>query len=234
MIYAPRKLVYPFFVVIFLIAFLSVLYLVALSQSIEVNNPSVSILGSDVVVKMNLKNKSMHAVDEIKVVVKSNSEERSFYIKGGSLQSSSLDAGESYDFVALMPLTENTKYTVNVSAPFNKPISIDFALEESTIDPVKAEVSIPSEIKLNEKIDYVVKFCNVSGTDLPEVIWLERAEEGVFKEVFFERSIALKVSECKSIHSILTPAKLGQVTIGFTMTIGSIEKKSSKILNVVE
>jgi hypothetical protein len=232
MVYAPRKLVYPVFTVAVLVAFISMLYLVFLSQSIEVLNPSVSVVGADVVLKMTLVNTSNHEIDGVNVLIKNNSGERLFFLKGDG--KSSLAPGEKYDFVASFPLSENLKYNVIVSAPFNKQVPLDFTLEPSTIDPVSVVVYVPFNLKVGQQANYSVKLCNVSNSDLPEVNWIESAEQGLFKEVFFERSISLRILECKTIHLILTPAKAGELTITFTMRVGSIEKKISKVLTAVE
>jgi len=235
MVYAPRKLVYPIFIIIFSLTFFGLLFLVFFNQGLEVSEPSVSIIGSDVVLKMTLINKSMHRINGVEVVVSNTETKKTFYLRGeSSAQSSSLDANQSFDFVASVPLSKSLKYEVFVSAPFNKTIPLSFTLEESTIDPVKAEVSLPSQLFVNEEYTYSVKFCNISGNDLADVIWVENAEPGSFRENFFDRSISLKVSECKSIPATLTPLKTGSVNIGFTLRIGTMEKKTSKVLQIVE
>jgi len=234
MVYAPRKIVYPLFVIIFSLVFFSMLFLAFFNQSIDVLDPSVSVSGTDVVIKLTLVNNSMHAIDGVRVVVSSESEEKAFFLRGSNdSQKSSLAAGEKFDFVATFPVTQTLKYKVVISAPFNKPVPIDFTLEQSTIDPVRAEVSLPAKLYVNEKLEYPVKLCNISGTDLPEVIWVENAEGGDFKETFFERSVSLKVSECKTIFSIITPQKTGNINLGFSLKVGALEKKILTVLNVV-
>lgn len=233
--YFPKQVVFSFFVVLFSLVFFGMLFLIFFSQALDVVDPSVSIIGSDVVVKMTIKNTSMHSVSGIKVEISNASGSKTFYLKGGvGEESSSLLPGEKYEFVASTPISENLSYSVNVLAPFNRAIPLNFKLQESTIDPVRAEVSLASKLFVNEEYTYSVKLCNVSGSDLSEVIWLESASKGLFKESFFERTIPLKDSECKTIFSTLTPIQLGEANIGFSLKIGSIEKKISKVLQVVE
>jgi hypothetical protein len=251
MIHASRKIVYPIFVIIFSLTFFALLFLVFFNQGLEVSEATVSIIGSDVVLKMNLHNNSMHRINGIEVIVSNSQEKNTFFLKressvssssldfnkeyvmGNSATNSYLDANESYDFVASLPLSNSLRYEVFVSAPFNRTIPLDFTLEQSTIDPVKAEVSLLPQLFANVESTYSVKLCNISGTDLAEVIWVENAESGAFKENFFERSVSLKVSECKTIPSTLTPLKTGNITIGFTLKVGTIEKKTSKVLHIV-
>ncbi|MFA5931475.1 MAG: hypothetical protein WC821_04150 [archaeon] len=233
--YFPKQVVYSFFVVLFSLVFFGMLFLVFFSQALDVVDPSVSIIGSDIVLKMTIKNISTHAVDGVKVEVINGEEAKSFYLKGvNDGEFSSLAPGEKYDFVAAIPISESLAYSVSISAPFNRAIPLNFTLEQTTIDPVKAEVSLPSKLYLNEAYTYSVKLCNVSGSDLSEVIWLENAPAGLFKENFFERSISLKAAQCTTIFSTLTPIKLNDSSIGFILKIGTIEKKSSKALQIVE
>lgn len=229
MVFAPRRLVYPFFVAIFAVAFFAVLFLAFLSQSIEVIQPSFSVAGENIVLKLGLSNNSSHEVRDVRVLVKSSSGERAFFIKG-SPEESKLLPNEKYDFLATIPLSESLSYEVIVSALFNKNIAMKFSVDEATINPVDAEVALPSELIIGQEYTYKVNLCNVSESNLWEVLWKEYAESGFFKEEFFQRSISLEKSQCKPIYSTLTPIKEGTVRLNFYLTVGAIEKRSYKDL----
>jgi len=233
MVYAPRKLVYPFFVAVFSVAFFSLLYLAFLSQSVEVVEPFFSVAGENIVLKMGIKNNSFHELRDVKVIVSSFGGERTFFLKG-SPSASVLLPQEKYDFIASIPLSESLEYEVLVSALFNKNISMKFTVNESTINPVEAEVSLPSSLTLGKEYTYKVNLCNISESNLGEVLWKDDAEKGFFQEAFFERSISLEKSQCKPIYSTLTPIKEGTVRLNFYLTIGAIEKRSYKDLTITK
>jgi len=232
--YSPRKVTYPLFIVIFSLCFFGILFLMFFNQGLSVRDASVSVSGSNVVIKMFIDNNSGHQVNNIMVAVESSAGGSKYLINGAKdISESFLAPGQSYEFVASQPITDSVDYLVRINGSFNREILLNFPLDESTLDPVKAEVSIPSRLYLGEKFTYPVKLCNTSNSELAEVIWLEQAEEGAFKESFFERGTSLKLNECKTIYSTLTPNKLGEIQIVFILKVGSLEKKNSKLIIVV-
>ena len=238
MVFVSRTIAYPFFVVVILLSFFALLYIAFFNQAITVDNAnsSVSISGDQIVVKIPMQNSTNHVINDVKVTIKSETGERAFYIKG-SPAAAILAPGEKYEFLAAIPLGESYSYTAVVSAPFNRPINIKIDLDQGTVDPVDAQVSLPTNLVAKKEYTYSVKLCNVSQSDLAEVFWVENAETGDFKEnsppaSFFERSVSLEKDECKTIYSTLTPIKTGEVTIGFSMRVGALKKEVSKVLTV--
>jgi len=214
--------------------FFGILFLIYFNQGLSIRDATAYVSGSNVVIKMFIDNNSGHQINNISVSVESATGKNVYYLKGKNpSQASSLAAGESYEFVASQPISNALEYSVKISAPFNREISLNFPLNESTINPVEAEVTIPSKLYLGEKYSYPVKLCNISDSELGEVIWLEVADEGAFKESFFERTTSLKLNECKTIYSTLTPNKLGEVQIVFVLKVGDLEKKSPKVITVI-
>ena len=235
MFYSPRRVTYPLFIIIFSLVFFGILYLYYFNQGLTIHDAGLYISGGDIVIKMFIDNNSGHQINNIAVSVESSAgQTTSYYLKGKKISDSFLAAGEKYEFVASQPISNALNYTVVVSAPFNQSIRFSFPIDETTLEPVKAEVTIPSKLYLGEEYKYLVKLCNNSKSDLDEVVWLEQAAAGSFKESFFERTISLKLRECKTIYSTLTPNKLGEVPINFVLKVGSLEKKNAVIINVVQ
>jgi len=165
--------------------------------------------------------------------VENSIERKTLYLKDNGGIEKRLAPGEVFEFEAFFPLSEEVYYKVFVMAPFTKSIPLDFSLQEQTINPVKAELSLPSKLFANESYKYPVKLCNVSESDISEVFWIESSDEEVFREEFFERSVSLKKGECKTIYSTLTPISLGRVELKFTLRVGLVEKKSFKSIEIV-
>ena len=233
MVFVSRKIVYPFFLVIFSLFLFGIIYISILSSSLLVNDPSVSIVGDKIVLKMQIENKSNHEISGINVLVKNGVIERGFFLKG-AIESSSLIAGEKYDFVAAIPLGEGLNYSIEIKSLFNKSVFLNFELEQSTIDPVKAEVALPSKLIVSQEYTYPVKLCNQSNNDLSEVTWVPNAQPGDFKETFYEQVISIKKSSCETLYSTLTPNKVGNLGLSFLMRIGSIEKRTSVVIEVLD
>jgi hypothetical protein len=235
MIYVPRRIVFPFFVVAFTLVFSGILFLWFFNSCIVVSEPSVSVVGDEVELKMVVTNSSFMVVKNIVVKVKTDSGESSFNLKDSNgLSKSFLSPGESVDFSQRFPLSSDTKYFFSLEAPFVRPVLLDFSLDEETTNPVTAEVYLPSKLYLNEQVRYQTKLCNVSGSDLDEVVWVEDSDSLYFKEEFFPRSVSIRKGECKPLYSNLTPIKVGEVEIRFVLRVGAIEKYSSKVVAIEE
>lgn len=234
MFFVSRKIVYPFFLIIFSLVVFGIVFISFLNNSIVVNNPSVSVSGSNVILKMQLENVSNHSIRGVNVLVKNEVIERTFFLKL-SESKSILNPNEKFDFVAEIPLEESLKYFVEVRSLFNKTVFLDFELEESTVDPVKAEVSIPPlPLIYGKSYTYPVKLCNISNNDLSDIYWVPIASAGEFKETFYEQVISIKKSTCETLYSTLTPNKTGNLDLSFLMKIGSIEKRSLVVIDVVD
>jgi hypothetical protein len=249
MVYFPRKVVFPFFVAIFSIIFFTLLFIafpnpfVDFSQGLQVKDSSVGIVGDKVVLKLLLKNISNHYVNSISVDVSGALDEanfnsgavdrKSYYLKDANSLAKRLAPGEEFEFEVSFPLSEYRYYKVFVMAPFTKTIVMDFALQESTLNPVRAEASLPSKLFINETYKYPIKLCNDSDSDIGEVFWKESTDDVFFKEDFTERSVSLKKGDCKTIYSTLTPNTLGEVELKFTLRVGLRELKSSKVIEII-
>jgi len=233
MVFVSRKIVYPFFLMIFSLFVFGLIYIMFLSNSIFVNDPVVSIVGDKIVLKMQIENKSNHEISGVRVLIKNGILERGFFLKG-SLEDSILLPNETYDFVASIPLGEGLKYSVELSSLFNKPVFLNFELDQSTIDPIKAEVALPSKLIVGQEYTYPVKLCNQSNNDLSEIYWVPNAQPGDFKETFYEQVVELKKSSCETLYSTLTPNRTGNIGLSFLLRIGTIEKRTSVIIEVID
>ncbi len=233
--FVSRKIFYPFFTILFLLGFFGLLYIVFFSQSIEVVRPSYAISGNDIKITMNLHNYSAHTVDNIKIIVRHGKEEHTYWLKGGFDFNSKLDANESYDFIAAVPLNEGDKdYFVSITSPFNRPINLRFPLTDDLLNPVIPIIYLPKSLPVGEEYTYSAKLCNNSPNDLPAVIWLEVDKANGFSDNFFERSIPLKKGDCKIIYSTLTPRVTGEVPIFFLLKVGSRTKDYNGTISVYE
>lgn len=233
MVFVSRKIVYPFFLVVFSLFIFGIIYISVLSSSLAVNDPSVSVVADKIVLKMQIENKSSHEIKGISVLVKNGISDTVFFLKG-SEAGSMLGPNEKYDFVASIPLGEALNYSVEIKSLLNKSLFLNFNLEQSTIDPVKAEVALPKELVVGQEYTYPVKLCNKSDNDLSEVYWIPAAKEGDFKEVFYEQVISLKKASCETLYSTLTPNKTGDLGLSFLMKVGSIEKRTAIMITVVD
>ncbi|MGI6589828.1 MAG: hypothetical protein ACOX1V_04175 [Candidatus Iainarchaeum sp.] len=233
MFFVSRKIVYPFFLIVFSLVIFGIVFVSFLNSSIVVNNPSVSVAGSNIILKMQIENTSNHVVKGVNVLVRNGVIERGFFLKGSSVDSV-LNPREKFDFVASIPIEDVLSYSVEVRALFNKTVFLDFKLEESTIDPVKAEVYLPKKLVYGKEYTYPVKLCNTSDNDLAEVYWIPSASVGDFKEVFYEQIVPVKKASCETLYSTLTPNRVGNLGLSFLMKIGSIEKSELVIIEVVK
>lgn len=224
---------YPFFLIIFSLFIFGIVYIAFLSSSIVVNDPLVSVVGDKIVLKMQIENKSNHEISGITVLVNNGVIERGFSLKG-SYANSYLKPGEKYDFVAAIPLDEFLEYSVEIESLFNKSVFLNFELDETTINPINAEVSLPPKLIVGQEYTYPVKLCNQSDNDLGGIYWVPSAKEGDFKENFNPYELDIEKSSCETLYSTLTPNKVGKVGLSFLLRIGSIEKRSSVEINVVD
>ncbi|MEI7961930.1 MAG: hypothetical protein WCI04_06360 [archaeon] len=233
MVFVSRKIAYPFFTVIILTVFFLLLYVGFFSNALyaDIGGSSVSIVGDQIVIKIPVENKSNHVINDILVTV--NSDKRSSVLPlKGDYNSTSLLPGEKYTFSTSIPLGESYSYVAVISAPFDGPITINIPLDPETVDPVRAELFLPKSMILGREYNYSVKLCNVSPNELGEVFWIENALAGNFKETFFERSVPLNKAECKTIYSTLTPIKLGDISMNFSLRVGELKKDVSTIISV--
>jgi hypothetical protein len=233
MFFVSRKIVYPFFLVIVSLVVFAIVYVAFLSNSIFVNDPLVSVSGDKVVLKMQIENRSNHEITGVNIFVKNGVLDRGFFLKG-SLQNSVLAPHEKYDFVAAFPLDEALKYSVEIKSIFNKPVLLNFELDQTTINPIVAQVFLPSKLVFAQEYTYPVKLCNQSNNDLTDIYWIPNAQIGDFKETFYEQTISIKKSSCETLYSTLTPNKLGKVGLSFLLKIGSIEKRSAVQIDIVD
>ncbi|MFA6320002.1 MAG: hypothetical protein WCX66_03700, partial [archaeon] len=113
MFFVSRKLVYPFFLIMFSLVIFGLVFISFLNNSIIVNDPSVSVSGSNLVLKMQIENTSNHAIRGVNVLVRNGIIERGFFLKGSD-KNSVLNPGEKFDFVAAIPLEEVLSYSIEV------------------------------------------------------------------------------------------------------------------------
>ena len=233
MVFVSRKVVYPFFLIIFSLLVFGLVFIAFLSNSLLVNDSSVSIVGDKIVLKMQIENNSNHEITGINVLVKNGIIDRGFFLKDSQVNST-LKPNEKYDFVAAIPLGEGLNYSVEIKSLFNKSVFLNFELDQATIDPIKAEVKLPSKLIVGQEYTYPVKLCNQSNNDLSEIYWAPNAQAGDFKETFYEQVLDIKKSSCETLYSTLTPNRTGNVGLSFLLRIGSIEKRTSVVIEVVE
>ena len=197
------------------------------------NEPSVSIVGDEIVLKMQIENNSNHEITNCTVLVKNGTIVREYFLKG-SKESSALQPNEKYDFVAAFPLGEGLDYSVEIKSLFNKSVFLNFELEQSTIDPIRAEVKLPSKLIVGVEHTYPVTLCNQSNNDLSEIYWVPNAQPGDFKERFDPFTVDIKKSSCETLYSTLTPNKVGKLGLSFLLRIGLIEKRTAIEIEVVD
>lgn len=234
MVFVSRKIVYPFFLIIFSLFIFGIVYIAFLSSTIVVNDPLVSVVGDKIVLKMQIENRSNHEITGVSVLVKNGFIDNGFFLKG-SMKNSTLSPGEKYDFVAAIPLEEALNYSVEIKSLFNKSVFLNFELDQTTINSINAEVSLPpNKLIVGQEYTYPVKLCNQSNNDLGGIYWVPSAKEGDFRESFDPYELDIKKSSCETLYSTLTPNKAGKLGLSFLLRIGSIEKRSAVEIEVVD
>jgi len=216
MVYISRKVVYSTFVLIFAIVFFLLIYFVVGSQALDVSNAEFDFSGDKIVLKMDIENVSNHYVRDIEIIVVMGNEESNHLIE-------KLAPGELYKFEEEFEITEGLKYDVFVKAPFNITKYFPIELDATTVQPVLAEVSIASLMKVGEAYTVLVTLKNVSESDISEVAWITSAEGSFFEESFFPRTAFLKSGESKTLYSTLTPISPGTANLTFVVKVGKIE-----------
>jgi hypothetical protein len=225
--YIPRKVIYSFFLVVIVIIIVLLVLFTSFSQSLSVSNAEVSVIGQQAALAMTITNMSQHNVRGAAVIID----------VGDSVLNEELPElgpGEDYNFYIEMPIPEDLVYRVTIGAPFNVPIRINFTIDESTIDPVSAEVTLSKTMEVGETYDVQVNLCNISQSPLPDVQWEEEIDGEYFQEQGLQRSVSLDLSQCKYLYLTLTPIKPGTTGIEFTLRVGSAEKEYSQELTIVE
>jgi hypothetical protein len=235
MVYAPRKMVFPFFIVIFAIVFFTLLYFSFLYQPLRIGSGATfSIIGDKVVLKMDIVNVSNERVNNISVIVKSNSGSKTFYL-GNAVGSSYLDKNQLYSFVGELPLSDDRDYTVSVSAPFMRSLALNFSMAEETINPIDASVEEwVSKPIIGTTYTFPVKVCNLAKNQLNSVAWGWGSDDGFFKEEPIERSVSLDVSGCKSFYFTLTPIRTGTANGYFYWRVGEMERRKDWSVTISE
>jgi hypothetical protein len=224
--YISRKVVYPVFIVLFAIAFFTLIYFVSFSQQVSVENASVELVGEEVLLKADIINNSNHFIRDAELLVVMSGEETTAKLDP-------LGPKEVFNVVMPLPISSDLRYDVYVNVPLRKPLHLFFELEESTIKPVTASVQLVSNMVIGQKYNYIVKLCNISENDLSEVTWIELFEGTYFAEETFPRTTSIQKDECKNLYSTLTPINPGQAKINFALKVGEIEQNSSHVINIV-
>jgi hypothetical protein len=225
MLYVPRKILYPLFVLLFIVIFFSIISLMSFSQSLNVRDTSVEVVGDKVIFKATIENVSNHIVEGVTIVFSTKEKEVSEKV-------SVINPNESLEVAYELPFSEDLKYDVYISSPFNRPINLFFELDETTVKPVKAEVNLAKGMVVGNKYDMVVRLCNESQSDLFDVYWVESVQGSFFEEPFFPRTVSLRVNECKNLYSTLTPISPGVVKINFTLRVGQLEQENEYVVNI--
>ncbi len=220
MVYVPRKIIYPVFLVAFTIIFFSIIFFVSVSQGLDIKDTSVGVTGEKVVFTTTIKNFSNHVIKNIEIVVVNNNNEIKKILP-------LLEAGDK-NFVEIeMDFSNDLKYDVYVNALFNKTSHFVFELDEDTINPVEAKVELASNMVVGQEYQMLVSLCNKSSNDLYDVYWVEKVEGNYFKESFFPRSLVIEKDQCKTFYPTLTPLVPGKANIEFVLRVGGLEQKYS-------
>jgi hypothetical protein len=225
--YVPRKVIYSFFLMIIVSVIILLVLFVSFSQALKVSDAQISVIGTEAELGMVILNTSGHMVRDAVVVIDTGERVVNEKIPG-------LAPGEDYNFLKRLEIPQDLLYKVTIAAPYNQPININFEINESTIDPVTAEVTLSKTMVVGETYDLQVNLCNISPSTLPDVRWQESFSGTYFSEESLSRSISLDLSQCKYLYSTLTPIKAGLTKIDFKLIVGSAEKNYSQELIIVE
>jgi len=227
MVFISRKVVYPIFVLIFAIAFFTLIYIVSFSQGLNVSNAQFDFSGDKIVLKMDINNVSNHHIKDIEVLVVNGNKENSHMIK-------TLAPSEQYHFEEEFEISENLRYDVYVKAPLNITKYFPIELNQNTIRPVLVNVSIASEMKVGVQYNPIMNFMNVSEGDISEVLWITSSDGDFFEEDFFPREFSLKVGESKYLPATFTPKAPGKAKLTFILKVGNIEYEQEKVITIVQ
>jgi len=220
MIYVSRKILYPAFIIIFTIVFFVIIYYLSFSQSLEVENSRVEITGDALTFYSKINNISNNYVRGITVNLFQVDSQNAYKVKD-------LAPGESVDVeIKNIAFSDDLKYDIFISAPFNRVIKLSFVLDEATVRPVTADVSLAKEMQVGEKYNYAVKICNISNTALLGVLWTTVVNNAYFEESFIPQTIDLEINQCKNLNSTLTPIRPGNVRMNFNLKVGDLEQNN--------
>ena len=225
--YVPRKVIYSFFLVVIVIVIMLLVLFVSFSQALKVSGAQISVVGTEAEVGMVISNTSGHIVRDAVVIIDTG--ERIVNEKIPELA-----PGEDYNFLKRLEIPENLVYKVTIAAPYNQPININFEINESTIDPVDAKVTMATTMEVGEEYNSQVNLCNISPSPLPDVGWEESFSAEYFEEEGLQRSIALDLAQCKTLPFILTPKKAGSTDITFKLVVGGSVKEYKQELTIIE
>ena len=221
-IYVSRKILYPIFIALFAIIFFSMVFFVSFYQPITVIDPKLAVEGDHFILSMWIRNNSNHAITGADILVDMGGDQQVVKIN----ECGCLAADENIQVAFELPFSNVSSYNVYIRSPLNKSVRLNFPVEESTIRPVKASVRMSTSMKVGQKQDVAVDLCNESESDLHDVTWEMLADEGFFEEELFPQSVSLRVGECKTLYSTLTPIKSGSVSLEMSLSVGKLEQKN--------
>jgi hypothetical protein len=227
MVFVSRKIVYPIFILVFILIFFSMIFLFSFNQVLAVSNANIEFTGENIALKADINNISNSVVRNVELIVITKNNSETFKLKD-------LNVGENFELIKELKLSEDLSYEIFIRAPFSRPIRLFFELDQSTIEPVKAVVQIASNMTVGQEYDVVVRLCNESNNDLLDVAWSTSSQQKFFEEAFVDRTLVngLRINECENLYSTLTPIKVGDARINFSLKVGSLIQNYSHVVRI--
>ncbi len=222
-----RKVIYNFFLFIFICVVIMFVYWFSLYQGMSVENAEVYLFNNTIEVHMSIANISNHPISG--VMVKAISSEKTFSQEIGTIKS-----GEVFDFyLKSLPIPSDLYYDVEISAPYNRRIIQKFELQKDVFDPVNVRIEVPIKMLIGEEYTLKTELCNVSGKHLPVVEWNQVIDSKFFKEELLPHNFSISPEECKPLYSTLTPIFPGNTSLNFTLRVGNLVKNTSHEVEVL-
>ncbi len=223
--YISRKFVYGFFFVIVLFILGIIFYWTVFYQVLELKNSEISVKNSGATIKFDVFNKSNHPIRNVLVTV--------FFDKNVSRYGVfDVNAHDSYSFEKQFPISDNLKYIVEVSAPFNPSLKQPFEITGENINPIELTVQIPLNLKLNVSEVAVLTACNISNISLQNIVVEQTFDSTYFSGDFYPYNFSLAQGECKPLYSTFTPIKSGKTSIEFSVIVGGVPRKASQEVTI--
>jgi len=230
MVYVKRKVLYPFFIVVFTVIFFSVLYMVFIYQPVSFINPRITLNGNHFDMTMVVRNNSNHAITDVNFLIDLGGEQSVAPLNACNCLAPKEDVNV---LIKLAFPKERLYYDVQLVSPFMRPARLIVPIEQSMIHPVEANVFMDTNnFVVGRTYKIRVDLKNVSKENLYDVSWSKESEGGFFKDDSIPVSVNLLLGESQSLYLTLTPISPGTTKVTFVLKIGNLEERFEQTVKI--
>jgi hypothetical protein len=225
-----RKIVYPFFILVFGIIFFILIFSAFFSEALAVEDISISSASSTKpLMYFTVVNKSTQVLKDVYYSVYSGGEIKKNLVGGGVMNPLS-----KVEIVVELPDYTVREYGLTVEAQFVRPKKIVVPVQTSTYAPVEMTVNITNKTNMTVGVvqEISILLCNKSQSSLAEIVLNKNYDAEYFNERAVPIRTPLNANQCKTIESGITPKKVGQTQMTFELIVGSMKRQVTETVTI--